>query len=347
MFSSLFILIELFDLRNHYRFDIRSAKMLITYLSLRIPFLAYFSIPVAVLVASVFTLALRANLSETTAILASGISAWKMISPLVYTTSIVAILLLIGTEWKIPEWSERADYIRRVEIRHKSPPAKDYLNLAFSSQDRYILSERFSPVDNIMDSVTIITPTENHNLLKRRQIIRELKYVNGLGWIDQDHPNQEAIALPAPKIIEMVATFSGFKPLTEKPAEAVKVSTLINEYLMLRSLRESADDPSKITSAMALRMVKINTKISFPLTLPFLSVLGATIGMALGRRRGILFALTGALFYTLGYLLILQTSVKFAEVAANTPSLQLYAGLVPWTSTLLVVGLSMKRLLKP
>lgn len=57
---------------------------------------------------------------------------------------------------KIPEWSDRADFIRRVEIQKKAPPKAEFLDIAFATEDYYVLADRFVPDDGIIETATII-----------------------------------------------------------------------------------------------------------------------------------------------------------------------------------------------
>lgn len=354
LFSSLFILIELFDLRSDFRLEGDAPRVIARYIALRVPFIGYFSIPISVLVASVFTLAMRANRSETVAVLASGISAARFIAPLTLVSAFIAVLLVAGAEYKIPEWSDEADYLRRVVIRKQSPPARDYYNLAFPSGRHYLLIDRFSPIENVLDGVLLLTPNSDHSALEGKHALAQLRYSKGGGWLlpeggiakrDLSLDLQMAInSIPPPAVVELTAAATGFKPLTDKPVEAVRLTTLIEEYMTLQSIRASFEAPDKLIAEMARRMVKISVKLSFPVAIPFLSILGASIGMSLGRRRGIMFALSGALAYSLGYLLLLESTVKLADFAAETRELRDIAGLVPLLNPLLVGYAAVKRL---
>lgn len=340
VFTALFILVELNDLRGALGLDASSLRLLVRYFLLRVPYLAYFCLPLAMLMASVFVTASHANRSETTAAFAAGISPWRFIRPAFAVGCAGAALLLLGAEWKIPEWSEAADVLKRVEIEKKSPRAGDFLNIVLLNGEQYVLVDKFSPAAGEMWGATFITPDAAHDAAAAIVQIAHLEHRKGSSW----EGDTVRVTLPPPQLVELAAASAGFTPLNEKPVEAVRLSTLLAEYRLLDGLAGGAEIAAKLKAEKTRRVVRIHVKLAFPLLLPLLAILGASIGMSLGRQRGLLYALSGALVYTLGYLLLLQATVKFAESAANTPSLQACAGVIPWLLPLSVAGVAFRRL---
>jgi len=340
VFTALFILVELNDLRGALGLDAASLQLLVRYFLLRVPYLAYFCLPLAMLMAAVFVTASHANRSETTAAFAAGISPWRFIRPAFAAGCAGSLLLLLGAEWKIPEWSDAADYLKRVEIEKKSPRASDFLNIVLLNGEQYVLIDKFSPTTGEMWGVTFITPDAAHDAAAEVVQIARLAHREGSSWTG----DSASVTLPPPPLVELAAASAGFTPLSEKPVEAVRLSTLLAEHDLLSGLAGEAATAAKLKAEKTRRVVRIHVKLAFPLLLPLLALLGASIGLSLGRQRGLLYALSGALVYTLGYLLLLQATVKFAESAANTPSLQAFAGVIPWLLPLLVGVLAFRRL---
>lgn len=329
VFTMLFLLIELFDLEEARTLDPEMIGHLGLYVLHRIPFLAYASSPLAAFLATIFVVASNAHRSEVIAAQAGGVSIGRYASPMIVGGTVLAALLLLGAEFKIPEWSDRADYLRRVEIQKKTPPKTEFLDLAFASGGRYVLAERFLPSENLLESVTIITPRDEHV----ESIERHARLVYAQEWPVE--------GLPDPKWIELTADAGGLKLVSEKPLEAVAVSTLWREVSELRRLfRRHGHD--KLGVEMRERIVRINAKIAFPLTVPFFVLLGAALAARIGRRRGLGAAVTAALTGSLGYLFLLQTSLKIGEVAAT--NLTWIAFAIPWTAPLVIGSLSVYSL---
>lgn len=339
LFTSLFILAELFDLRDSTTFDRAMWRTVTLYLSLRIPFLAYASAPISVILASIVVFATRAHLSEIVAAQAGGISVLRLAASITAVSSGVAVLLLLGTEFKIPRWSDRADYIRRVEIQKKLPPRTEFRDLVFQTDSLYVMTDLFVPVENRMKRVTILRPNADHTTLVGVASYEELRYDRVRGWRDPAKEKSDPVPLPVPKIVELIAASGGVKLLSDKPMEAVSISSLAHEIVDLESLGDRGSY-EKLDDEIYERYARVSAKLAFPFSVPFLAVLGAGLGSRVGRRRGIGAAVGNALLCTLGYMILVQTAAQLSELAAHAPSLRSGAAAIPWAVPAIIGSLS-------
>lgn len=343
VFSGLYVLIEFVEIGDTGGGTSVSFGLAATYIAYRLPYLAYFCLPIAVLVSSIFTLAWRAHLSETVAARSAGISTLNYIKPIVLFSLGASVVLLLGGEWLIPAASDRADNIKKVEIDRQQPRLREFREIAFRSRGRYVLIDRFVPDRGVLERVSVITPTEDMGGLRDVSTDTLLVFTESGTWLG----DKKEYDLPPPKLIEYIASGSGFTALTEKPPEALRFSELIAEYLSLRNLRAYTEERERISVEMSERMAKLALKSAFPLTLPFLAILGSAVGMTLGRRRGIMYAVSGALACTLVYVSALQMALKFSDIAAHTSAIRSIAGLVPFGVPLLmgwVALITMRRI---
>lgn len=336
LFTSLFVLVELFEIKESRTLDAHIIERLATYILLRMPFLAYASSPIAAFLSSIYVVAARAHRSEVIAAQAGGISIFRYSSPIVGASVVLAIFLLLGSEYKIPEWSDRADYIRRVEIQKKSPPKAEFLDIAFSTEDHYVLAERFVPDDGIIETATLILPDTDPSQPMKVEHFSLLTYL-GDSW--------DKARLPAPKVIELMAASSAVKVVSERPLETTRFSTLLREIHEFKRLLKTQRH-YRLEEEIKERYVKIHAKLAFPLSVPFLVLLGAGLGARIGRRRGLGAAVSAALVASLGYMFMVQTSVNVGELAASSPSFGTYAPIFPWLVPITIAIISI-RLLNP
>lgn len=334
LFTSLFILIELFEIKESRSLDAQTLALLGKYLLLRIPFLAYASSPIAALLACIYVVASRAHQSEVIAAQAAGISIFRYSLSIIVATSILAAFLMLGSEYKLPEWSDRADFMRRVEIQKKTPPKSEFLDVAVTMDTMYMLAERFVPDDGLIETATIIVPNDNHSATVA--VMRFSRLVAGTAqW--------KKLGLPEPKIIQLIAGSSGVKLTAEKPLETIALSTLLKEIREFKKLISSATE-HRLAQEIKNRNVKVHAKLAFPLSVPFLAVLGAGLGARIGRRRGLGTAVTAALVTSLAYMFMLQTSVKLGQIAARSESLGEFAPVFPWMVPIIIATLSIRWL---
>ncbi len=342
LFTGLFILVELFELKDSAAISGESASTIASYLLLRIPFLAYASSPVAVILATIFVMAARAHHAEIVAAQAGGIALLRYAAPILSVSAALSLLLLAGAEFGIPGWADRADYLRRVVIQKKAPPRAEYLDMAFAARGRFVLADFFIPSDRILDSVTVITPAPDGANVETISRYARLRFDEARGWVEpaRDTP----VDLPPPQAIELVVASGGLKLLADKPMESVRLSHLAREVDELSSLERRDPSFQRIHFEKAAREVKIHSKIAFPLSVPFLAMMGAGLGARIGRRRGLGAAVGSALFCTLGYMILLQAAIRLGDLAARTPETEIYAAAIPWLMPLTIAALAWKTL---
>jgi lipopolysaccharide export LptBFGC system permease protein LptF len=330
-FTTLFILVELFELRESASLHGEMLQAMVRYLGHRMPFLAYASAPVAVVLSTIFVIAARAHLSEIVAAQAGGITVLRYTAPITLCAALLSVLLLCGSEFWIPDAADKADRIRRVEIQKKEAPRPEYVGLGFTTDSGLVLADRFIPAENLFESVTIVTPAAQRDQIESVRAYTTVRLDASGAWVGTSADGRrEAVALPPPQLVRLIAGSSGVRVLQDKPLEAQKFSTLIAEIRDLSSLGNENGLYPELDGEIAERFVNIHAKIAFPLTVPFLALLGAGIGARVGRRRGFGSAIGSALLVTLGYMMLLQSSLRLGTLAAHAPAFAFFAPFFPW-----------------
>ncbi|RMH59908.1 MAG: LptF/LptG family permease [Candidatus Hydrogenedentota bacterium] len=334
LFSSLFLLVELFELRR-YVADAKTALLLGTYLRYRLPFLAVFSAPIATLVAALAVTAWRNHFHEIVAARACGISPFQIAAGPIVFSILLTLLLLAGTEWVVPAQAEKADFIKTVRLKKLAPPEEVFYDIAFTLSDSsYALAQRFSPNTGVLESLTLLTVNASHTRVEKRISIPRLDYhIQERIWIS---PEGKSYPLPSPEYIALVCTAGNFRPLSEQPVEAVRLSDLFRDYTTIRTLEETLPPSDRLERQKSVRLARISTKLAFPLAVPFLTLLGAALGMKKSRGRTLAHAVSAGLAATLAFILLTDLTFSVAELIASSPLLRFTSGLIPWTAPLLV-----------
>ena len=94
---------------------------IVGYYGYKIPLIIFQTIPVAVLLATIFTLGSLTKNSEITALKASGINLYQIITPVILAALFISLLTLFFNEYVIPHTNRQVEYIERVNIKQKKP----------------------------------------------------------------------------------------------------------------------------------------------------------------------------------------------------------------------------------
>jgi len=344
-FVGFFVLVELFELKNNYDLSTESLQNLFNYIMARIPFLAYVSAPVAIILSTIFVIASRAHLSEIIASQAGGISLLDYGKGIVAFTVSISLLLMLGAEFIVPEYSDKADFIRKVLIQKKAPPKIEIYDFVFFENKKYIFADYFSPDEKIMDSVSIIFPDTAGSSVMNISFYDRIKYADGIGWLSSNRT--EAINISPPKAIELTVSSQGLKIILNKSIETIKLSDLFKEVYELKEILQTNPSLDKMRTEIEIRRAKIQSKLAFPISIPFIAIFCIGIGARIGRRKGLGFAIGSALVCTLLYMIILQSTIRLSELAAGLPEFHKIAVFIPWIMPLIIAFMAMNSIRSP
>ena len=339
----LILMIEVFDLREYLAFDAAAAKRLFSFIVLRLPALAYLILPLALFLAVLFVTALLALASETTATRAGGIGLLRWTLPVHLLSVLLAVAALVGSEYLVAETAAQADRIRRVEIQKRAPVRAELADLAVSHEGRYILAERYYPAEGIMVGVVLIVPNPRHDaaILTRRQ--DRLIFMDGAWRSSEESADADFAALPSPALLELLASRSAVQLMRERPIETVRLSEILREIREMRGLARLGPSYAEFEAEVAVRIVRLQSKLAFPVTLPLLSVLAVFLGARAGRRRGFGLTVADAVLYSLGYMLLLQMSLRLGEMAGRLEVAASAVPFLPWATPAVLALLIWRR----
>ncbi len=343
---ALFTAVELFELREHYAANAESLAALGEYLALRAPFLIYLALPVALVLAIISVIAARAHGSEIIAAQAGGIPLLRLAAPILLVASGLGALLLAGAEYRVPGWSDRADYLRRVVIQKKHAPRAEYHDVAFLHEGHYVVADRFEPTEGILEAVFVIIPSADGATGSIEGTWPLLRFQDN-GWQapgarpPASRADDVLRAIPPPRHIELLAPSGGVRVLADKPIEALSLSTLWRERRDIAELAHRRSGDGRLRGEITERLVKIQAKLALPFSVPLLALISVCLGARVGRRQGMGAAIGSALMTSLGFMLLLQTATNMGTFAARSPALQGAAPYFPWLTPFLLVVIAL------
>lgn len=339
----LILMVEVFEMRDHLALDVVAARQLLSFLLLRLPSLGYLILPLALFLAVLFVTALLALASETTAVRAGGVGLLRWTLPVHLLSVVVAIAALAGSEFFVAETAALADHIRRVEIQKRAPVRAELADMAVSHEGRYILAERYYPAEGIMDGVVLIVPNAHHDAAIGVRRLARLTYADGAWRSGVEMVDTDLQTLPPPALLELLASRSAVQLMRERPIETVRLSEILREIREMRGLVRLGASYAEFEAEVAVRLVRLQSKFAFPATIPLLVLLGVYLGARAGRRRGFGLTVADAVLYSLGYMLLLQLSLRMGEMAGRLADVSAVAPFFPWITPAILALLAWRR----
>lgn len=118
--SSLFFIFDLFEKMRIFLKEDSSLANILSYLFFKIPLIIHLMLPVAVLIATLFSIGRLSQTSEITAMRSSGRSVAWIAKPLLLVALAISLFSFILGETLIPYSSQRVEEIYNFEIRDKA-----------------------------------------------------------------------------------------------------------------------------------------------------------------------------------------------------------------------------------
>ncbi len=288
-FSTLFIIFTFFELIGDI---IRNRTPLVTvgdYLFNLIPYILYNVTPLCALVAVLITFGAFTRTSEITAMKATGISLYRIVTPVLITTLLISIGLFAFDEFYLPAANRRQEALRSVI---KDKPARTFLRpdrqwisgQTTSSGDptRIFYYQFFDSSKNVFANLTVFEFEPATFALRRRifaasahwnERVNQWAFENG--W--QRTFSGESIASYQP------FTLTTFPEIREQPVYFVKEDRPSQEMSYgeltgyIADLKQSGFDTKRLS-------VQLNRKLAYPLITLVMAMLAIPFSLSMGKR---------------------------------------------------------------
>jgi len=310
-FILIFEAFTLFDLLGDIAKNHAPAAVVLNYLVFLAPSMAYQLTPLAVLVATLVTLAVLAKNNEVVAFKANGISLYRLILPLALAGCLLAGATFLLDNTFLPYANQRQDALRN---QIKGRPAQTYFQPArqwiFGENDKIYNYELFDPDRQLFGGLNVFELDPASFQLRRRV------YAARANW----EPTENAWVLTGGWVRDFdgsgrVSSFNSFKvyslpELTEPPGYFRRE---VRQYYQMNwrqlgvyidSLRRAGFDTARLS-------VQLQKKFAFPMIGAIIVLLGAPFAFLVGTRGaigglavavaiGVVYWATAALFEAMG-----------------------------------------------
>jgi LPS export ABC transporter permease LptF/LPS export ABC transporter permease LptG len=288
-FAMLFLIFTFFELIGDI---IRNRTPLVTvgdYLINLIPYIVYNVTPLCCLVAVLITFGAFSRSSELTAMKATGISLYRIVTPVLITTLLIAAGLFAFDELYLPAANRRQEALRSII---KNRPAQTFLRPdrkwisgqtgPTGTSSRVFYYQFFDPAKNVFANLTVFEFDPASYTLQRRI------FASSAHW--NDRVNQWVLENGWERTFqgETIASYNPFTLTTfpeihEQPSYFVKEDrpsqemsyNELSRYIV--DLKQSGFDTKRLS-------VQLNRKLAYPLITLVMAILAIPFALSMGKR---------------------------------------------------------------
>ena len=247
------------------------------------PYFLYNIAPLSILLAVLITLGLMQRSNEITAIKATGISIYRIVTPVLLACAVLAVGLFFSDQFYLPHANKRQDALRNLI---KGKPAQTYLNpdrkWIFGEHSNIYYYQLFDPERNEFGRLSVFEFSPGTFQLTRRIYAERAQWEEPLqrwvctqGW----QRDLRGAAIADYRTFE-VATFPGVSEAPTYFKKEVKQSSEMN----YQELRRYIHDLQQSGFDVVRLRVQLEKKFAFPMITLVMAVLAIPFALAAGRR---------------------------------------------------------------
>lgn len=298
-----------------------------------IPYIISLTLPVAMLLSALFTLSTLAQNNEVVAELSSGISLYRLLTPLFILALVISIGAGFFNEWIVPVANQRRMDLRRYEIyKEPRPDEKSRSNIFRQDSDRRkIVVKYFNGRTNEARSVSIQSfdgPNLVERIDARRMVWKEDHWLILEGKVRRFQNNEERVQAFAD---------SAFFATNIKPENMLELQKLPEE-MSFTELSEFIEELRLIGADPTKWIVERHLKISLPFANLIVVILGAPLASR-KRRGGVGLNFAISLLVSFTYFII----IRVGQVLGHQGNLDPLLG--AWLGNLIFIVLGLYTLL--
>lgn len=297
--------------------------------------------PMAVLLSTIYMLSNLNKHNEITAMRSSGISLWRILTPILLIGVIVSIFVFIINDRIIPKSSKRSAEIRRDELekeKHKDRNARILKDVAlYGAGNKIIFARSYDVEKKTLSDIIIHEHDSKANLISK--ITAQVGTWTGSGW------NFSKVILyrsdNSGKILGEPEFFSEKDiPIKETPKDFAN-NEWSADYVSYRDLKKYIKNFRGAGSGFLKGLlVDLHYKISFPLISLIIILIGAPFAL-ITTRGGVLIGMGMSIAIGLLYYAFIAISLALGKAGIMPPILAAWIGNVVFT--LLGIHLINKR----
>ena len=313
----IFLVVDFFERVDEFvRRDVPYSDLVYYYIC-KIPGIAFYMAPQAVLFATVITLAVLARDNEIIAMRAGGIGVVGITFPIIGASFVVALLVLASSEYIAPSATKKMNYIFQVKVQGNPAYGDSYIEAETAGGEFWFVAKdgaiwnirKFDPEKAIVSNARIFYRFENGMIRKRidvKEVIwKDLHWEFIDGYIRTFGKNgRSTTEYFEKKIIRVLET----------PNDFVKVIVTHNDEMSLRELYREIQEMKLEGKDTLKNKVEFHQKISYPFISIVLAILAIPLSLRSSRHGGVLFCvgINLAMGFIFSFLYAMGVSLGFS-----------------------------------
>ena len=299
-FLVLVIVFTLFELLSDILRNQVPASVVAEYLLNVAPYLLYNVAPLVMLLAVLVTFGLMQRSNEITAIKATGVSIYRIVTPVIVAAAMLAAALFFADQFYLPHTNKRQEALHN---QIKGKPAQTYLRpdrkWIFGLHNDIYYYQFFDPDRDQFGNISVFQLDRKSFTITRRIHADRAHWADNLNrWVyEQGWDRSLNVSAIANYRQFDVATFPELREPPSYFKKEVKQYTEMNYEELRRYIRDLQQSGFDV---VRLR-VQLNKKLSYPLITLIMAILAVPFALSSGKKgavTGVAVALGIAVFYT-------------------------------------------------
>lgn len=266
--------------------DIPLPSILQFYLYLA-PFAFVNMVPFASLLSSVYVFNSLSKNHEITAVIASGVSLWKLLRPVLVVTFGLCLLTFIVNDKFVPSTMEKANRIRQEELEQSDKEGSFEIKdiTVYGKGDQIIFAKSFDPKSNVLENVIIHKQGKDNEIVSKISA-RFVRWRQAGYWLGEDvivfTAGEDGSFSGNPAVHKSKKVFIG-----ERPADFVRNQgdPRFMGYMQLK--RYIGIFKAGSSSTVKRLLVDLNYKLAFPFTALITVLVGVPFSIETGRSNAL------------------------------------------------------------
>ena len=276
-FTVIYVTVDLSEETDNFYDNKATTRDVASYYFYQLPWILLLTMPISILLSSVFTLGRLSRENELTALVASGMPLTRVARPILISAFLISLASLAFSELVVPFANRRAEKIMAVDIEgsRKKDSFKYRKNLHYQGEgNRTWYAERYDIKLSVLMNVSLHEHSDSKLV---RRIDAKKAFWDGSKWVFMDGAIRD--------FHETGETVTPFKRmemphLPEKPEDIAK-EEIDPEEMSFFELRKHIDKIRRGGGSIDRYLVDLHFKFSFPFT----SLIFAIIGVALSSAK--------------------------------------------------------------
>ena len=321
----IYVVVLFFQKMNVFSKNNAPFHLIFVYLLYKIPEVTIeWTLPYAILLATLLTLGTFSRHSEITAMKAGGVSLYRITFPLVFIALMISFISFLGNEYLVPITYQKTRYLLDVQVRKQKPSSsfKNY-KIWYRSDHRIMNIRLLDPHQKVLKGFTLYQ-FDDHFQCTKRIDAQEVKWVEGRWWFydgtvrDFGEGGSAEIA-PFEKIeFDLGEDWESLQRIGRSSGE-MSYGEL---WTYIQKIQASGYNATRY-------LVDLYSKLSTPLLNLIMVLIGIPFALKTSRSGGVTMSIGISVMIGFAYAVIFYIFISFGKSGVLSPFLSC------WTPTLL------------